>query len=139
MPFDRYTLLAALLMLSLFATLRLTLPRLFQRWDNAALRLLSHTVWLLPLLLFVYLAVGMYLMGKLSPWPPAAYAAYAAQLGPWAGASAFLVVLITDCWLLWTPTQVLRRFAPPERQGAFKYFQVFNLLVGCAIFALALK
>lgn len=139
MPFDRYMLLAALLALSLLATLRLTLPRLFQRCDNAVLRFLSHTVWLLPLLLFVYMAVGMYLMGKLSPWPPAAYAAYAAPLGPWAGVAAFLAVLITDFWLLWTPTQVLRRFAPPERQAAFKYFQVFNLLVGCAIFAIALK
>lgn len=137
MAFDRYALLAGLLALALLATLRITFPAVFRRCDNPALRLISHEIWLLPLLIVVYMAVGMYLTGKLSPWPPAAHRQYADLFGAWAGVTAFLAALITDIWLLLTPTQVLRRFTAPERRERLKYFQVFNLLIGAVIFALA--
>jgi hypothetical protein len=138
MIFDRYTLLAALLIMALIATLRVSLGPLGDRLRNPLLRTLTHPGWMVPLMVVVNLSVGLYFSGSLSPWPPAAYADYALKFGTWAGISAFVAALTTDIWLLWAPTQVLRRFAAPQTGAALKYLQVFNTLVGAAVITLAL-
>jgi len=55
----------------------------------------------------------------------------------WAGIAAFLAMLITDIWVLWIPTQVLRRFAKPENLPALKYYPIFNVAVGGLLLAYA--
>ncbi len=135
---DLWTLFAAGLLLCLFATLRLAFGL---RWDqvaNPVLKLLTAPVWLLQLLIVFNFTVGMYFFKLLSPWPPRAYTEVGAQYGAWAGVAAFLAVLICDLWLLWVPTQILRRYTLPAHQAALKYFPVFNLIAGGVIIGIAL-
>jgi hypothetical protein len=138
MPVDGYTLAAALLLMALFATVRVALGPRAEKVGNPLLRALTHPYWLIPLIVAVNFCIGLYFTGALSPWPPAAFADFSARSGFWAGSCALLAALITDIWLLWAPTQVLRRFAAPERRHAFKYFPLFNALVGATVIALAL-
>jgi hypothetical protein len=127
---------AALLLLELFAlgaTLRLSFaPR--RRPASAALRALTHAGWLVPLILIVWVVLGMYVSGSLSPWPPAAFAAQRAAHGFWAGAAAGTAALVADLWLLVTPAQVMLRFGRAEH--AVRY-RAFNLAAGSVVLAIA--
>jgi hypothetical protein len=135
---DPYMLAAALLLLCLFATLRLCLGRSIEQIANPILKFLTAPVWLLPLLLAFNFTVGMYFFKLLSPWPPLAYAQMAARYGSWAGVTAFLAVLTCNLWLLWVPTQVLRRYTAPARRAALKYFPIFNFVAGSVVIVTAL-
>lgn len=137
MVLDRYTLLAALCALTLVATVRVALGGLDWRGGPAALRWLTRPAWLLPLILLGYLALGKILTGSLSPWPPAAYAAYA-EYSVWAGVAAFALVLATDIWLLWAPAMVLGHFMPAPARGKLVYVHALNLLAGAVVIGPAL-
>lgn len=132
-----FQILTVLLALALLATLRLSLPRPLAVLESMPLKALFHPGWLVTLILAAYLTLGMYFSQALSPWPPAAFASWSAAEGWWAGAAAFLAALAADLWLLWTPSEVLRRFTPPERQHTLRYLHLFNLAVGGAVLAFA--
>jgi hypothetical protein len=132
-----HQLLTVLLALALLATVRLSLPRPVALLDRMPLKPLFHPGWLVTLILAAYLSLGLFFSGALSPWPPSAFTAWNASEGWWAGAAAFLAALTTDLWLLWTPTEVLRRYTAPERQHTLRYLHAFNLLVGGVVIGLA--
>lgn len=122
--------------LTLLATLRLSVPRTASAKPGMVLRLLTHPGWLLPLIFLMAIAIGLMMRGSLSPWPPIAAARFSKH-GPWAGVFGFLLALVVDLWLLWTPATVVARFASPEKQHALRRLPVFNFLVGGAILAAA--
>jgi hypothetical protein len=123
--------LAVLMALSLLSTLRLSLGSAGDRAAaNPVGRLLTHPLWLVPLIVVAYLVLGYFLTGKLSPWPPTAFADLGQRFGWWAGVAGVIAVVTTELWLLWTPAEVLRRFATPERRAGLRYFHLFNLVVG---------
>ena len=138
--FDGYAVGALVLLFSLFATLRLAIGERGRVVTNPLLSFLTHSVWLLPLLVVFNMSFGMALLGIVSPWPPTAFEQVSSEYGygMWAGVAAFLAMLIVDIWVLWIPTQVLRRFAKPENREAMKYYTVFNNAVGGLILAFAL-
>lgn len=138
--FDWYAIGALILLLSLFATLRLALGEHGRIVTNPVLAFLTHGIWLVPLLVVFNMAFGMALLGMVSPWPSKAFEQVSSQYGygMWAGVAAFLAMLITDIWVLWIPTQVLRRFAKPDNREALKYYPVFNIVVGGLLLAYAL-
>ena len=102
MTLDIWTAAAALLLLTLLSTLNISLRGFPQKGEPANWNLLTHPGWLAPLAVVLPFVIGSYLKGKLSPWPPAAFAASAAAAGTWAGVTALLATLIVDLWLLWT-------------------------------------
>ena len=137
--FDWYAVGALILLFSLFSTLRLAIGERARVVTNPVLAALTHSAWLLPLLVVFNMAFGMALLGMVSPWPPKAFEQVSAGYGygMWAGIAAFLAMLITDIWVLWIPTQVLRRFAKPENLPALKYYPIFNVAVGGLLLAYA--
>ena len=129
-PLDIWALGALLSLFGLLATIRLSLPSLIGRRIGGIANLATHPAWLVPFIFGIAVAVGLMIEGALSPWPPAAHAAYAADFGPWAGVAAFLLVVIVDLWLVWTPSMVARRFARLESLEAVKALTVLNVPFG---------
>jgi hypothetical protein len=123
--------------LALLASLRLSAPAAFAgRWGGA-LDLATHPTWLMPLILAMGVALGLMIRGDLPPWPPEAAARFAALGGPWAAVTGFLIVLVVDLWMLWTPSMVAQRFAPPEGREAARLLPLLNLALG-AVFLIVI-
>lgn len=135
---DLWTIAALLTVFALLATLRLSIPALAGRKLGAVADFLTNPAWLLPLILGMYFAIGLMLSGEASPWPPATRAMFENRWGVWAGITGFILVVIVDLWLVWTPSMVARRFAGPESQHAVKALPLFNVLFGLAVIALLL-
>jgi len=124
------TLLSAM---ALAASLRLSTPVAAQSRLGRALDIAAHPTWLLPLILAMGVAVGLMIRGDLSPWPPEAAEQLARRGGPWAGATGFIVVVIVDLWLLWTPSMVTRRFAAEDAREAMRWLPALNLALGAVL------
>ena len=138
MSFDIYMPVAMLLLMSLIATLRLSLKGVSPARGGLD-RALAHPAWMVPLILLMPYVTGTYFRGLLSPWPPAAFDAISAQAGIWAGISAFITVLAVDIWLLWAPARVLAAHASLAQKPAVKYYFLINALLGLAFILLGLK
>jgi hypothetical protein len=65
---------AALALLALFATLRLSIPHARTAISGYGLGIVAHPAWLMPVMLGMPMAVGFMMTGALSPWPPEAAA-----------------------------------------------------------------
>ena len=120
--------------MALLATMRLSAPSVGQSRLGRALDLAAHPTWLLPLILMMGVALGLMIRGDLSPWPPEAAAQWA-RGGAWASATGFLLVLVVDLWLLWTPSMVARRFAGEDGREAMRWLPVLNLVLGVLVLA----
>lgn len=131
-PLNIWTIGAVLTAFGLLATIRLSLPSLIGREVRGVINVLTHPAWLIPFIFGISVAVGLMIQGQLSPWPPAAQSDFAAKWGMWAGIAGFLLVVIVDIWLVWTPSMVARRFARPESLDAVKTLPVLNVLFGLA-------
>lgn len=134
--FDIWTLAAVLAVLALLATLRQSIPALAGRKLDAVTGLLTSPIWLVPLIFVAYMTVGLMLAGDLSPWPPEARAIFGHKWGAWAGITGFIIVVVVDIWLVWTPSMVARRFAGPDGRNAVKNLPLFNVIFGIAVIAL---
>ncbi|MDD3799715.1 MAG: hypothetical protein PHE36_11135 [Novosphingobium sp.] len=137
-PFDYWIPAAVLTALALLATIRLSLPSLIGKPVGGVLGVLTHPVWLFPFIFGIAVAVGLMIQGNLSPWPLAARADFAAKWGMWAGVAGFLLVLLVDIWLIWTPSMIARRFAKPESREAIKVLPLFNVVFGLVFLAIVL-
>lgn len=126
---------AVLSAMALAASLRLSTPVAAQSRLGRALDIAAHPTWLLPLILAMGMAVGLMIRGDLSPWPPEAFDQMARRGGLWAGATGFIVVLVVDLWLLWTPSMVARRFAAERDRDALRGLPALNLALGAALLA----
>jgi len=119
--------------MALAASLRLSTPVAAQsRWGRA-LDVAAHPTWLLPLILAMGVAVGLMIRGDLSPWPPEAFEQLARRGGLWAGATGFILVVVVDLWLLWTPSMVARRFASDDARPAMRWLPALNLAIGAVL------
>jgi len=132
-PVNIWTIGAVLAAFALLATLRQSVPSLAGRRLGIVVDFLTSSVWLVPLILAMYFALGLMLAGQLSPWPPETRAIWAQKWGAWAGITGFILVVIADIWLVWTPSMVARRFAGPESREAVKALPWFNVIFGIAV------
>ncbi len=137
-PFDMWTVGTLLAGLALLATLRQSVPALAERNLGFLGGFLTSPVWLVPLIFVAYMMVGLMMAGDLSPWPPAARAIFDHKWGVWAGIAGFILVLVVDIWLVWTPSMVARRFAGKDGQDTVKTLPVFNVIFGVVVIALLL-
>jgi hypothetical protein len=137
-PFDIWTVGTLLAGLALLATLRQSVPALAERNLGFLGGFLTSPVWLVPLIFVAYMMVGLMMAGDLSPWPPAARAIFDHKWGAWAGIAGFILVLVVDIWLVWTPSMVARRFAGKDGQDTVKTLPVFNVIFGVVVIALLL-
>jgi hypothetical protein len=127
---------AALALLALFATLRLSIPHARTAISGYGLGIVAHPAWLMPVMLGMPMAVGFMMTGALSPWPPEAASLLARTGGGWAGVAGFLTALVVDLWLLWTPSIVALDFTAPETRAKLHMLPLLNLLLGGFFLAL---
>lgn len=132
---DVWTIGAVLASLALLATLRLSIPATVGAQPGGLAGFLTSPTWLVPLILAMAGTIGLMITGDISPWPPETQAAFAGKWGMWAGVTGFLLVLVVDLWLLWTPSIVARRFAGTDGPKPIKGLTLFNLLFGAAFIA----
>ena len=137
---NAWTALAAVLTMTLVVTLKLSLTGRLSGSDGTKPPFLFHPVWLAPLAALVPYVCGAYVDGRMSPWPPAAFAAVQAAHGLWAGVSAGMAVTIIDLWLLWTTARALIAFTEPLApiydpipRAMHKYYHLVNLVVGAFV------
>ncbi len=83
-----YGLLSAVSAMTLLTTVKLTFTGRVTVGPDRRNSFFFHPVWLGALAVMLPLVVGYYLKGKLSPWPPAAFAAMQAEAGLSAGVLA---------------------------------------------------
>ena len=121
---------AVLALLTFAATARLSLlpaaPHHVPRW----MKILTNSIWLLPLMLAMALTLGLMAKGVLSPWPPQAAAYFETLGGGWAALTGFVLVLTVDMWLLWTGSRIVLRHTPLEDRHAIRHLSALNLLLG---------
>ena len=135
---DFWTVGAFLAVMALLATLRQSLPFAAAQRSGGVVGFLTSPVWLVPLILAMAGTIGLMLTGDISPWPPEARTEFAQKFGAWAGITGFILVVVVDLWLVWTPSMVARRFAGAEGAHAMKTLPVFNLIFGLGFIALLL-
>ena len=140
MELNAWTALAALLAMTLVVTLKLSLTGRLRVGQGTKPPFFFHPIWLAPLAALVPYVCGAYVEGRMSPWPPAAYAAAAAAHGLWAGVSAGLATATIDLWLFWTTARALIAFTEPLApiyepipKAMHKYYHLVNLVVGAFI------
>jgi len=134
--FDLWIVATLLTLFALLASIRLSLPYSHSVRLGRIGTVLTHPAWLIPFILMMSMAIGWMMQGKLSPWPPEAAQQLAQRSGSWAGVTAFVLVLLVDLWLLWTPSMIARRYSTAELQGAMRGLSVINVVFG-ALFLLA--
>ncbi|SNS17986.1 hypothetical protein SAMN06295912_102136 [Sphingomonas laterariae] len=127
--FDIWAVAAALTLMALVATLRLSLPGA-AGGGQGTLRLIAHPAWLVLLVLTTPMTVGLMLSGYVPVSPTKARALIAGDFGYWAGVAAWITVVTAELWLLWTPSMVAQRFAKPEARDAFRALPLFNVFMG---------
>lgn len=126
---DWYAILALLMALALGGTLRFALTGRIGG-GGPVVNLLTHQVWLLPLAAAIPYVLGCFYKGLISPWPPAAFAAFEEKAGFWGGATAGLAVITVDIWLLYAMARAAAHFAPPEDRHLVKWYYAVNFVVG---------
>jgi hypothetical protein len=129
---------AFLAVMALLATLRQSLPFAAAQRAGGVIGFLTSPIWLVPLILAMAGVIGLMLTGAVSPWPPEAQAEFAGKFGAWAGITGFVLVVVVDLWLVWTPSMVARRFAGPDGLNTVKALPLFNLIFGFAFIAILL-
>ena len=95
---------AFLAVMALLATLRQSLPFAAAQRAGGVIGFLTSPIWLVPLILAMAGVIGLMLTGAVSPWPPQAQAEFSGQFGAWAGITGFILVVVVDLWLVWTPS-----------------------------------
>ncbi len=147
MPPYVYQIMAGITAMTLIASLKLSFTRRLTPVDGkiGIIGLLTHPLWLWPLVLMVPFVIGGYLKGMLSPWPPAAYMAVEAKAGQSAAVLAALSTTTIDLWLFWTAATALICFRdplatiyPPIPKEMHKYYHIVNAAVGLFVVGKAL-
>jgi hypothetical protein len=132
--FDLFTPIAVVLFFTLLTTLRYSFTGTL-RSGNPVLNLITNPSWLYPLIISGPYVLGAYYHGKISPWPPTAFATIGAGAGFWAGVTAAIAAGTADVWLLWATATTFRKFSPPHDARMVKYYYVANFLVGAYLMA----
>lgn len=125
-----WSIAAVVATLALAASLRLSIPHARAVPAGHGAGLAAHPTWLVPVMLGMPMAVGLMMTGALSPWPPETAATFAMLGGRWAGVTGFLVALLVDLWLLWTPSIVLLGMTPADERPKLRLLPALNLALG---------
>ena len=140
MSFDVHILYAALALLALIGTIKLSLTGQFTVGHEKKSYVLFHPLWLGSLVVMVPLIIGWYLKGVVSPWPPAAFSTMAAEGGLWSGVATALATATIDLWLFWTTATALITFTVPMAtiyepipKAMHKYFHLVNAVAGAFV------
>ncbi len=134
MGFTVFTPLAAILFFTMITTLRFSITGTLKT-ANPMLRLLTHPLWLAPLVLTGGATLGAFYHGALSPWPPATFADISRRFGLWGGVAATEAVVTADIWLLWATATTFKVFSPPDDARMVKYYYAVNLVIGSYLLA----
>lgn len=127
--FDPWLIAACLGGLALLATVRLSAPGLQEASLGRVGNLLSHSAWLLPVMLGMPMALGLMMIGSLSPWPTLS-AELLAPYGDWAKRTGFLVAIVVDLWMLWAASSAALSFAAAEERVRLRGLHLVNFVVG---------
>lgn len=119
------------LICTFLATLRISFMGLDKMPKRKPIRLLTHDYWCLSLLLFIPWLVGEFARGETSAFPWTQFMKVYLSDGLWGGLIAFMMVLMVDIWLFWTPgfLYVICR-EQPLSMNIRKLVIVINILVG---------
>jgi hypothetical protein len=123
-------LLAAVLICTFLASLRIALVGLGHPPDRRALGFLTNDYWCLSLFIFLPWHAGSFARGETSPLPWVAYVESAARHGTADGLFAAVTVLIVEMWLLWIPAHSYIRNRPGLDQRTIILVRCLNLAIG---------
>ncbi len=146
MTVDAYLPFALIALMTLVATIKLTLTGRLRVGAAQKSYVVFHPLWLGPLVVMVPFVIGRFLKGTMSPFPPTAFAEIEAKAGVWAGALAGISVTTIDLWLFWTTATALITFTEPMStayepipKAMHKYIHVVNAIAGAFVIYKALS